>query len=297
MKILCFLVAVAIPLFAMADEIDFQAHAKDLVISLRPHTIKPTFGDKLILQLTLVNQGSEAIRAPEFVLDLVEFRARDPISRTEYSFGAETGFGGAMRARPIQTVSYAPNQRITGFLTLGLPGNANRFDHPFWQRLNGAEQLDIYCEFQIALGAKLKLVSDVVPIRIEPRPASELAALQRYAATVKGPIDSAIFPGNFGGISLNGLRTRAQVRELASEIKSPELAGIIQLTLLMQQLKHDDVDRNEVSQKVLDWIREQPDLKRQWVARQVAGHQLLLSPPVFEKLRAIGYGPIPPREP
>jgi hypothetical protein len=98
-------------------------------------------------------------------------------------------------------------------------------------------------------------------------------------------------------IGLDAIRERALTDRLAGIIKTGELAGSLKFNRLMQQLKYDvDIDRETISQQVLDWVAEQPDIKRQSIAREVSipGNQLIVSPGALEKLREIAKQSVAP---
>jgi hypothetical protein len=282
---------------AIAGDFDLVSHAKDLVVTIRPHAEILIFGDPLFVEITVVNRGTESLRAP--APGLLEFIATERESGLQF---ACPGGGWPPGLGEIPIVSYAPNQAMKVIQGIGLPGNIkyvpktiDDLGHPFWRRLVGGGELGFRCIFHFPVGSGLEVVSNDALISIKPRPQKEIAALQEFAEYDKS-IGATILPRNFGFIGLDGLRTRAQTGLLAARIKSGELAGILTLTRLMEKLKNDDIDREAVSQEVLDWIAAQPNIKRQWMA-QTASHptyQQILSPSVLEKLRAIAAEPVAP---
>jgi len=171
-----------------------------------------------------------------------------------------------------------------------VPKNIDDLGHPFWRRVVDGGELGIACVFHFGVGSGLQIVSNEALISITPRPQKEIAGLQELAEDDKHIGDTTIVPGNFGFIGLDGLHWRSQTSLLSARIKSGELAGILKLTRLMEQLKYDaDINREATSKQVLDWVAAQPDIKRQSMAQLLSGtnYKGLLSPSALEKLKEL----------
>jgi hypothetical protein len=280
-----------------AGEFDLAAHAKDLAISIRSHADTLVFGDPLFVEVTVVNRGKETIRAP--ALGLLEFIVKERDSDLQLTLpggGWLTGLSSGVSV----VVTYSPNQPVTVIHFIGLPGNIkdvpkniDHLGHPFWRRLGGGGELSIRCIFHFDQSG-LQIASNEALISIKPRPQREIEALQEFAAYDKRIGDTDIL---LGFIGLDGLRWRSQTKLLEASIQSGELAGGLKLTRLMEQLKYDNnVDRELISQQVLDWVVAQPDIKRQSMAQHLSDtrYHLILSTGALEQLRKIAKQPVAP---
>jgi hypothetical protein len=283
---------------ATAGELDLAAHAKDLAISIRPHADMLVFGDPLFVEVTVVNRGKETIRAP--APGLLEFIVKERDSDLQLTCPGGGWPPGLAGDTPIH--AYAPNQPVTLIHFIGLPGNIkdvpkniDDLGHPFWRRVVGGASLGIRCVFHFDQSG-LQIASNEALISIKPRPQKEIAALQEFAEYDKRSGDTDIL---LGIIVLDGLRWRAQTKLLEASVQSGELAGGLKLTRLMEQLKYDrDLDREAMSQQVLDWVIAQPDIKRQSMAQHLSDtrYHLILSTGALEEIRKIAKQPVAPPE-
>jgi hypothetical protein len=291
--LVCF---IALAQCASAENFDLASHAKNLTVSIRPHADIVVFGDPLFFEITVVNRGTEPLRAPE--PELLEFIVTERESGLQLP---SPGGNWPTGLREIPIVSYAPNKPVTLLGRIGLPDNIkyvpkniDDLGHPFWRRVIGGAELGLRCVFHFGIGPGPQIVSNEALISIKPRPQKEIDGLQELAEYEKS-MGASILPGHFGFIGLDGLRTRGQTGLLAARIKSGELAGILTLTRLMEKLKNDDdIDRVAISQQVLDWVAAQPDIKRQWMATRLLSYQTILSRTAVDTLRAIATNPVAP---
>src|SRR5439155_27267302 len=103
--------------------------------------------------------------------------------------------------------------------------------------------------------------------------------------------DTTIWPGDFG-VALYGIRTRKETADVASLIKSGELAGLLQLTLRLQKCYHEAESRESESTALVEWIRAQPNIKREVLAKHVGGtYQAILTSTAISALSEIVAAP------
>ena len=134
---------------------------------------------------------------------------------------------------------------------------------------------------------KCRVRSNVLTIRMIPRPGDELAILERWSRNSQRFGDTVIWPSDVG-VALYGVRTRKETAEVASQVKSGELAGLLELTLRLQKLRHEADSRETESKGLVEWIREQPDIKRQILAKHIGGtYAAILTPAAISALSEI----------
>jgi hypothetical protein len=66
------------------------------------------------------------------------------------------------------------------------------------------------------------------------------------------------------------IKTRREATEVASQLKGGELADLLKLTCRFQEMQRLAETREAESKHILEWVRTQPDIKRQYLANRFA---------------------------
>jgi len=266
------------------------ASASDLELTIRAHSESIVFGDPLYLETSIVNRGKDTVQAygPSDITGSFEIRARDSANRRlEINCFPKRGSPGL--AEDPSPIPYLPGvarkARWEGFLPY-----ANELKQPFWNEIHNREWVQIWGIVWIERNLALK--SNVLTIRVIPRKADEIAVLKRWSPLNQATPDTNIWPSDVG-VDLYGVHRRDTTAEVASQVKSGELAGLLQLTLRLQKLYHEADTREAESAALVDWIRKQPDIKRQILAKHISGtYQAIVTADAISALTEIaGAGP------
>ncbi len=241
--------------------------AFDVEVSLRAHSRSVSVGDPVYIEVRFVNTGEKAITAPQPHLDLNTFQFRLLNPKT-YIFTYSVSGGGGFIGDP-GTVTYQPNQPKTHYWYIFLPVTAQR-TQAFWMPYRRGGMLTIFGGYRI--GRNLTLSSmNVLDVGILRRPAQEMQALEHWVNldvedSVPGPIVD-----DYGLRVLRRL-SRQRLAEFASQVRTGEIADLLQLTLQMQDLYAEkDEDRKAGNERLIEWLKKQPDIKRQALTIQTRG--------------------------
>lgn len=254
------------------------ARIEDLEITLRSYPNKMVYGDPLYIELQIVNRGKDIVRAPRPVEGLVGFQATD----VESGANTDCSLIPVGACLDIELIDFPPGHPHKYFFHTFLP-KMHQLDHPFWRGIEN-RGVRMFCRIPYK---RLWLVSDLTSARIIPRDLREMEALRRWSRSdaTRKEFDTKLLPGSVASIPLYNVRTRKDTKDVAAAVQSGEIADLLQVTLRLQELESPTANREDLSQALVEWVKSQPDIKRQWLANRLTRFDYLLSRPAFESLK------------
>jgi hypothetical protein len=253
-----------------------------LKMSLRAYPRDVLVGDPVYLEVQIVNEGREPVVAPSFGSSNLEFRARSK----ELSLETDCLLGSAARTYGDvgrSDVTYFPNQPIKGVFRVFVPP-LNRIREPFWDDFAAHGSIELRSTFWINL--PVQLTYGLANIRLDRRPESETHALKRWS---QPPSDSKFKADTkvlFGSARLLSVRSRQDTKEFAGAVKSGEFGEFVRYVLRLQDLEVSS-NREADSQSLVEWLRIQPDIKREWLAQDILSRQGLVSDSVVREIKEL----------
>ncbi|MCC7086570.1 MAG: hypothetical protein IT427_16350 [Pirellulales bacterium] len=241
------------------------AHVEELNFEFRSFPPKIVYGDPIYIRLRVVNRGTSLVRAPPFDENNVAMTATD----RELDVSTDCTVNPALFGEGVYRMhNYAPGRSRQYYLHVPLP-KIDRLSHPFWTGVEARGSVLISCRSNIG---RIVLNSDSGLTTITPRDPRELEALRRWSrldAARKAEPDTKIFPFTVGISGLRDVQTREDAKELAATVQSGELGELLQLMLRLQQLERS-ANRERDSSATVEWVAQQPNIKRQWLAGRLS---------------------------
>jgi hypothetical protein len=255
---------------------------ENLAIGLRSFPDKVVYGDPLFIELNIENRGTETIRVPLACDGNVEFQATDEeFSVTIDCSSVRVGAADV----DFELADYEPGEKRKFLFQVFLP-KPHQLAHPFWRGIENRGGVRVYCRFLIG---RVALKSNLAWATITARDQQELHDLERWSRldTRRQKVgDSKIFPFTVGIVGLLDVRTKEDMKEIATAVNSGELGGLLNLAVRLQELE-SDANKEPGSQALLAWVKEQPDIKRQWLANRLQKLDWLVPPPVLQSLEKL----------
>lgn len=234
----------------------------DLEVTLRVHHTRTQFADPIYVEVTITNMGKDVVVAPDAGLTLNNFAFHlfDPDSNTYRIDFRGGGVGG------VRDVRYEPGKPVRQYGIIVLP-SFSLANQSFWMPYREGKRILISGHY--SLTERLSLRSNYVDVFINPRHADELRHLEKWAAEKleysKGPS-----PLDFG-IAFQGRMNRQNTLKVISTMRDSELADLLQLTIRLQELYEASPESREKNNQLLvEWLKEQPDIKRQTLIQEVS---------------------------
>jgi len=235
--------------------------ASDLELKVRPHAREVVFGDPLYFEVTIINRGGGVVTAPPPSLDLrtFDFRIHDHETELEMTSLIGGGFSGG------DDVKYEPGQPKKHYWTVFMP-TLGRIDHPFWKPVRDGRQL--FASGKYPLRSGFSVSSNGEQVYVASRDDEELRVLKHWSTIKVTDYEDVPHVASFG-LRVKALNRR-QTLELASKIKTREIADLLQLTIQLQNLHHAAPDSREPGNRALvEWLKAQPEIKRQALSAEV----------------------------
>lgn len=238
------------------------AHATDLVVELKVHHTRTQFADPVYVEVTITNKGKAVVVGPAIgpLWDNFEFLLMEPETRTAQVVARGGG------SANVGEVEYYPNKPSRHYAILFVPPLYS-LDQSFWEPFRDGKRVVVSGHY--ALSDRLSVRSSGVEIFINPRHPDELRHLEKWASEKieysKGPN-----PVNFG-IGFRGALSREQSIKVLAPMRESELADLLQLSIRLQELYAlDPKFRQKDNDLLVEWLKEQPDIKRQTLVREVS---------------------------
>jgi hypothetical protein len=242
-----------------------ECAAGDFELTLRHHSNYLTFGDPLYVESVLVNGGDEAVWAPRPNTDLNTFHFEFQDAKFEL---ITRTYGGALGI--VKPVLYEPGKRVTSYWQVYLPRQSQSESH-FWSLVRRQQTVYVAAGFTKVEGkasAGVLVRSGWEEVRLEPRKAEELRILNQFHDDKSEYKENLPIPKHFG-LPWN-LDSHEKTMTAAKEMPDGEIADLLDLTLQLQELHASPDDAREAGNRALvDWLKKQPDIKRQYLTQQV----------------------------
>jgi hypothetical protein len=268
-RILCVVIATA--------AFNGRAGANSLEITIRPHSREVTFGDPLYVEVTITNRGEEVIVAqpPHPALRTFEFKVYDPETDLEVGAGEGGGFGGG------DLVRYEPGKPVKHYWRVFLPV-AVRLNHPFWIPMRSGRNVYVSGVYHLGKGYSVRSRREEVYIR--DRDESELKTLERWGTASVENYERLPHVASFG-LNIPAVN-RQQTLEVASDVKSGNVADLFHLTIQLQDIFQSPPNQREpLNRALVDWLKNQPAIKRQTLINEV--HTVAVSHNLVSTVKAL----------
>jgi hypothetical protein len=264
MRLYCLLVVAVLFLCCQA------ARAGGLELIVRPQIGRVVCGDPLYLEVTFINRSEATITGPIPHPDLntIDIFLRDLNAPDSVPRRKQAAYGARADGK---TVDFEPGKPVTFYWYVFLPG-VGQFDDAFWAPIRGGGKISIiatYREGEVELGWTRKAEF----IQVVPRDGTEMHALERIArrqdlVNADMPSDGPC-PSDFGLVFLRNAK-RNETETFASQIKTGELADMLQLSIRLQDIHAIPPSERESTNRLLvEWLEKQPDIMRATLIQQI----------------------------
>lgn len=254
------------------------AAASNLEITIRPHAKQLVFGDPLYLEVAIANRGKEPVSAlPELWKGFrVVLRVGDGRERLE-AILAPRGQPAPSRLEPGETVKIHRYAFLPGY---------RQFNGAFWKPVGEGRVVTVRGAYRLDCWGS-EITSTSHEVLVMPRNESEIAAIWSWSrADGKGSFMD-FGPGAFGTqLPFRAAFSREQLDRLVTDVPSGELGDLLRLTLKFRDICDSPPESREAgNRQLVEWLRKQPDIKRQALLRQLRRFAVIRKmPSTFEAL-------------
>lgn len=246
---------------------DERVAACDLQITVRPHRKDVVFGDPLYVEVTIVNRAKEPVSSLRPCLDFNTFWFTVSSLDRELSYSTAHDRGGGLMGG-LEPIVFEPGKERRYYFCLFLP-IFHRFNHPFWKPYRQGGHVVISGVYP--LRSRVTLLTSGFTITVDARDEDKIAALQYWHKREgkredykKGPT-----PADFH-LPVH-IANRKELEEFAVHTSlQGELRDLVDLSLRFRDLYELPPESREAgNRKLVAWLRKQPDVKRQVLAREL----------------------------
>jgi hypothetical protein len=156
----------------------------------------------------------------------------------------------------------------------------SKADHLFWKNYLDGGQLNIKAHY--ALRENVTIISNIESVDINPRSPEELEWLEVWANRQKDvTLHSAFGPERFG-LEFRSRLARVHVLEIAEQLKPGEIADLLKLTSMMQEIYDTPYEKQgPLNAALVNELRIQVNFKREALIRKA--HEIATA---FENMRS-----------
>lgn len=241
----------------------------DLKIVIRANSQRTIFGDPIYFEVQFINEGHATIEgpAPDLLFNTFGFSLYDPETRLERRIGGGPGLKGGLGKMTVQPSDGIQKRFFTFFLPPLSLGN-----DVFWKGIRDGGRLFIRGRYE--LRENVTITSNVEQVDIYPRPAEELEWLEAWAGRDKDVMRHPAFGPERFGLEFRVLLARAHVLEIAEQLKPGEIADLLKLTSMLQEIYDTPYEKQgPLNAALVNELRIQVNFKREVLiqtAREIA---------------------------
>jgi hypothetical protein len=247
-----------------------RAPACDLRLTIRPHADRVFFGDPLYVEVTILNEGEEPVSKlpPDYDFFTRSWFMISSTDRTGLSYSNQYEYGCPMMGG-VKPIFFEPGKPVKFYACVFLPV-CQRFDHPFWKRYRRGGHVVVLAVYPFRAGWLLGSCE----VTVQARSKHEIARLAYWTQPRedrpedyrKGPTPADFWFPVY-------IANRQEMEEFASDtLLEGELGSLVDLSLRFRGLYDSPPDsRQPGNAELIEWLRKQPDVKREVLARKLRG--------------------------